>query len=239
MKSLFLKIGLLAIVVCGFTYSANADTTLKTEWDSISYAIGMNYVRMVQNNDLQLNFDVFCQGIKDAASKQNLKLTEEQEQAILQRLDNMMREKQMEAQKQQQEEDAKIAKANKEKGAAFMADNAKKKGVKTTASGLQYEVVQEGKGKVPTATSKVRVHYTGTLIDGTKFDSSVDRGEPIEFPLNGVIKGWTEGLQLCKEGGKIRLWIPSDLGYGDRSAGQIIQPGSTLIFDVELIKIVE
>ena len=132
-----------------------------------------------------------------------------------------------------------MAAENIKKGAEFLAKNAEKEGVKTTASGLQYLVLQPGSGtQHPSATDKVKVHYHGTLIDGSVFDSSVDRGEPISFGLNQVIKGWTEGLQLMVVGEKTRLFIPSELGYGNRSAGPI-QPGSVLIFDVELLGINE
>jgi peptidylprolyl isomerase len=131
----------------------------------------------------------------------------------------------------------KTAALNLEKGSAFLAENSKKEGVKSTASGLQYEVLQSGSGEIhPTASSTVRVHYHGTLIDGTVFDSSVERGETISFPLNRVIPGWTEGVQLMKVGDKFRFYIPSNLGYGNRSAGKI-PAGSTLIFDVELFEI--
>jgi peptidylprolyl isomerase len=131
----------------------------------------------------------------------------------------------------------KAAALNHEKGSAFLAENSKKEGVKTTASGLQYEVLQSGNGESqPTASSTVRVHYHGTLIDGTVFDSSVERDETISFPLNRVIPGWTEGLQLMKVGDKFRFYIPSGLGYGDRSTGKI-PAGSVLIFDVELFEI--
>lgn len=131
----------------------------------------------------------------------------------------------------------KAAALNHEKGSAFLAENSKKEGVKTTASGLQYEVLKSGSGEShPTASSTVRVHYHGTLIDGTVFDSSVERGETISFPLNRVIPGWTEGVQLMKVGDKFRFYIPSNLGYGNRSAGKI-SAGSTLIFDVELFEI--
>lgn len=131
----------------------------------------------------------------------------------------------------------KIAAQNIELGEVFLANNAKRDGVKTTASGLQYEVLNSGDGdKHPTASDSVNVHYHGTLTDGTVFDSSVERGEPISFPLNRVIKGWTEGVQLMKKGDKFRFYIPADLGYGNRSAGKI-PPGSVLIFDVELLAI--
>lgn len=130
----------------------------------------------------------------------------------------------------------KIADENKNKAADFWAENAKKEGVEQTRSGLQYLVLEEGNGKSPAATDMVKVHYHGTLLDGSVFDSSVDRGQPISFGLNQVIPGWTEGLQLMKEGGKTRLFIPSELAYGDRAAGTI-PPGSLLIFDVELIEV--
>lgn len=124
-----------------------------------------------------------------------------------------------------------------EKGKAFLAENATKPGVQQTASGLQYILLEPGKGKAPAATDTVKVNYRGTLLDGTEFDSSYKRNEPIEFPLNRVIPGWTEGLQLVKEGGKIRLFIPSQLAYGSRGAGGAIGPDETLIFDVELLDI--
>jgi len=124
-----------------------------------------------------------------------------------------------------------------EKGQAFLAENATKLGVQKTASGLQYIIINPGEGRSPKATDTVKVNYRGTLLDGTEFDSSYKRNEPIEFPLNGVIKGWTEGLQLIKEGGKVQLFIPSNLAYGPRGAGGVIGPDETLIFDVELLKV--
>jgi FKBP-type peptidyl-prolyl cis-trans isomerase FkpA len=129
------------------------------------------------------------------------------------------------------------ASSNLAKGQAFLKENASKPGVKTTSSGLQYLVLEEGKGKSPKATDTVLVHYKGNLLDGTEFDSSYKRNEPISFPLNGVIPGWTEGVQLMKEGGKIRLFIAANLGYGSRGAGGVIPPDSTLIFDIELLKV--
>ena len=131
----------------------------------------------------------------------------------------------------------KSANENQAEGIAFLAENAKKEGITTTPSGLQYEILTEGKGASPSATDKVTVHYQGTTIDGKEFDSSYKRGESITFPLNGVIAGWTEGLQLMQEGAKYRLYIPSELAYGANGAGADIGPNSTLIFDVELIKV--
>ena len=130
------------------------------------------------------------------------------------------------------------AEAVKVESKKFLEENAKKEGVKTTESGLQYTVIKEGEGAKPKATDTVKVHYKGTLVDGTEFDSSYKRGEPISFPLNGVIKGWTEGLQLMPVGSTYRFFIPSDLGYGDRGAGADIPGGAALIFDVELIQVV-
>ena len=130
-----------------------------------------------------------------------------------------------------------MAESNLEQGQAFLKANASKPGIKTTPSGLQYLVLEEGKGKSPKATDTVLVHYKGNLLDGTEFESSYKRNEPISFPLNGVIPGWTEGVQLMKEGGKIRLFIPSNLAYGSRGAGGVIPPDSTLIFDIELLKV--
>jgi FKBP-type peptidyl-prolyl cis-trans isomerase len=129
--------------------------------------------------------------------------------------------------------------ANKQAENDFLAENSKKPGINVTGSGLQYEVIREGNGPKPAATDTVRVHYEGTLTDGTVFDSSYSRGEPIEFPLDGVIPGWTEGLQLMGEGAKYRLVIPSDLGYGPQGAGGQIPPYATLIFEVELLNIVQ
>jgi FKBP-type peptidyl-prolyl cis-trans isomerase FkpA len=130
-----------------------------------------------------------------------------------------------------------MAESALEKGEKFLAENAKKEGVQTTESGLQYKHLKEGEGKSPKATDTVLVHYKGTLIDGTEFDSSYRRNQPIEFPLNGVIPGWTEGVQLMKEGGKIQLFIPSRLAYGSRGAGGVIGPDETLIFEIELLKV--
>jgi FKBP-type peptidyl-prolyl cis-trans isomerase len=130
-----------------------------------------------------------------------------------------------------------MAQSALEKGQAFLAENAMKPGVQKTASGLQYIIINPGEGRSPKATDTVKVNYRGTLLDGTEFDSSYKRNEPIEFPLNAVIKGWTEGLQLIKEGGKIQLFIPSNLAYGPRGAGGAIGPDETLIFDVELLKV--
>lgn len=190
---------------------------------AVGYDLGLNLREVADDMDL----DAFTQGIKDAYAKTEATLTQEQMQAIV---EAYMTRKQEEAQKQLEQK----AVTNRQAGEAFLAENAKKDGVKTTASGLQYKVITEGSGKSPTATDTVMVNYEGKLIDGTVFDSSYERGEPIEFPLNQVIPGWTEGLQLMKPGAKYEFYIPSDLAYGEVGNPEI-EPNSVLIFTVELL----
>ena len=165
-------------------------------------------------------------GVREGHARTAPAYTEEELQAAYEQFQKEMQQKQVDSAKQAQTSSD-----------TFLTENAKKAGIKTTASGLQYLVTKEGTGKQPAATSIVKVHYTGKLVDGTVFDSSVERGEPIEFPLNQVIPGWTEGLQLMKEGGKATLYIPSKLGYGEQGVPGTIPPHSTLIFDVELIEV--
>ncbi len=225
------------LLIAGLTLTATAqqpatspNANFKTFEDSVAYAIGVNIGNNLLKDGLLLNLDLLKAGINDAYANKSI-LTPEQLQDVFQKFSRIMQEK-------QQAQLAAQGKANEEKGKKFLATNKAKPGVKVTASGLQYEVIKEGTGAKPTATDKVKVHYTGTLIDGTKFDSSVDRGEPITFPLNGVIKGWTEGLQLMTVGSKYRFYIPSELAYGEHgSGGGQIGPNETLIFDVELISI--
>ena len=184
----------------------NGQVELKTKQDSLAYAIGTQWGKNLKTDDLMLNTAVIKQGIDDSF-KETSKLTDEQIQTVLMTLQSEIQEKRM---KKQQE----AASNNIKKAEEFLAANKTKEGVKTTASGLQYKVLKEGTGKSPLATDKVEVHYHGTLIDGSVFDSSVQRGEPITFPLNGVIPGWTEGLQLMKEGGKVRFFIPPAFNHG-------------------------
>ncbi|MBO4645275.1 MAG: FKBP-type peptidyl-prolyl cis-trans isomerase [Bacteroidales bacterium] len=195
-----------------------------TDKEKASYALGANNGEQFKNLGLDIDANVFLQGLKDAMAGQN-KFSTDEMQAAFGLLDSMVRANQ-----------DKMLKEEKAAGAAFLAKNKTQPGVKETPSGLQYKVVREGNGKKPNATDKVKVHYKGTLLDGTVFDSSYDRNEPIVFPLGNVIAGWTEGLQLMSEGSKYILYIPSDLGYGDRGA-QTIKPGATLIFEVELIEV--
>jgi len=170
------------------------------------------------------------EGIKDALAGAEPRLTFEERREVMTALTE-------ELQKKHAEQAGTAGADNRKAGDEFLQANAKKQGVKTTASGLQYKVIKEGKGASPKATDSVTVHYSGTLIDGTEFDSSYKRGEPATFPLNGVIRGWTEGLQLMKEGAKYEFYIPSELAYGERGAGGAIGPNATLVFTVELISV--
>ncbi|MFG6687777.1 FKBP-type peptidyl-prolyl cis-trans isomerase [Mariniflexile sp. HNIBRBA6329] len=215
---------------CGGKSVSNRE--LKTEIDSVSYAIGMDVARNVKTSVSEIDSELFIQGYMNVLDSTNILLKEGDSQAIL---SAYFQKKQAENMKKQQEE------AEKEKavGEKFLEENKSKDGIKVTESGLQYKVLKEGTGAKPTAESKVKVHYHGTLIDGTVFDSSVDRGEPTEFGVGQVIRGWTEGLQLMSVGSKYKFFIPQDLGYGARQAGEKIKPYSTLIFEVELLEIVE
>ncbi len=196
----------------------------------ISYAIGYDVTRNLKNS-FTIDTDLFLQGMKDSLAGES-SMTEAEIKETIEAFQNMAREKQVEAM-------AKKADENKAKGAAFLSENKSKEGVVQLDSGLQYKVIKEGDGPSPKAEDKVKCHYTGTLIDGTKFDSSHDRDQPAVFPVNGVIKGWTQALQKMKVGGKWMLYLPSDLAYGDRGAGDAIEPGETLIFEVELLSIEE
>lgn len=191
--------------------------------DKVSYALGMSIGHQLQQmNATDLNIDDFAQAITDVFNG-DAKLSDAEVQAAVQDFFSRKAEEQ--------------AKAAKAEGENFLAENAKKEGVKTLPSGLQYKVLREGDGRKPSATDKVECHYEGTLINGEVFDSSYRRGETATFGLNQVIKGWTEGLQLMQEGAKYRFFIPYDLAYGERGAGQSIPPYAALIFDVELIKV--
>jgi FKBP-type peptidyl-prolyl cis-trans isomerase FklB len=240
---MILRAMIVALVVMGF-FSVNAysqTTDIKTNRDTLAYSLGNNIGSMVLTNittdSLNLNVDLLIEGIKDGIKKNQTRLSQEQMMGSLSAFQTEMQSKQQARMKVEQEKNAAAGSENKKKGEAFLAENAKKEGVKTLPSGLQYKVIKEGTGKTPKATDKVTVHYTGTLIDGKVFDSSVQRGEPATFPVNRVIKGWTEALQLMKEGSKWTLYIPSNLAYGEQGAGGAIGPNEVLIFDVELLKV--
>lgn len=192
--------------------------------DKLSYAIGLNIANNLKVSGFaNISVDDFAEAVKAVYAGESAKMTDAEAKSVIQ--DYF-----------EKAEKEKLAK-NLEEGEKFLAENGKREGVVTLPSGLQYEVITEGTGKKPSATDTVSCHYHGTLIDGTVFDSSVRRNQPAEFPVNGVIKGWVEALQLMSEGAKWKLFIPANLAYGERGAGQSIEPNSTLIFEVELLKV--
>jgi FKBP-type peptidyl-prolyl cis-trans isomerase FklB len=198
--------------------------------DKASYVIGLNLGKSLKTNDIQANTDLILKGLRDGLSGGQALLTEEEMQATMQSFQQQVMAQQ-EAKKKVQGD------KNKTEGEAFLAKNKARPGVKTTASGLQYEVLTEGTGPTPKATDTVTVNYKGTLMDGTTFDSSYDRHEPATFVLNQVIPGWTEGVQLMKVGSKYKFYIPAALGYAERGAGNVIGPNAPLVFEVELVSI--
>ncbi len=215
--------------------------TLKTQKDKTSYAVGMNVGKGLGANLRQGSVDVdqaiLLRGLKDALAGGKTLLTDDEAKAVLTQLQTEMRARQQEKMKVEQEKMKAVAENNKKEGDEFLAANKVKDGVVLLPSGLQYKVLTEGTGPKPAATDTVTCNYKGTLTDGTEFDSSYKRGQPLSIQVNGVIKGWTEALQLMPVGSKWQLFIPSDLGYGDRGSGPVIGPGATLIFEVELLSI--
>ncbi|BCR03822.1 outer membrane protein MIP [Desulfuromonas versatilis] len=203
---------------------------LKDMKDKISYSIGLNIGKDFKENGMDIDADILAQGIRDVMAGGELLMNDQEIQETLMAF-------QQEAVAKQQEKMNALATENLKAGEAFLAENSKKEGVVTLPSGLQYKIVTEGAGKSPAAEDTVTVNYRGTLVDGTEFDSSYKRGEPATFPVNGVIAGWTEALQLMKEGAKWELFIPSSLAYGERGAGRVIGPNSALVFEVELLKV--
>jgi len=208
---------------------------LKTNVDSLSYAFGIVNYNALKSDSLDLNAMVVAKAMLDGKEGKATMADEEARTYIMTFINAREKEKM-----------AKLAEANKvnfkdyiEQNEKFLAENKGKSGVTTTESGLQYEVVKMGNGPKPTSESTVKVHYTGTLIDGTEFDSSIKRNEPAQFPVSGVIAGWTEALQLMPVGSKFKLYIPQNLAYGENGAGDVIKPYSTLIFDVELLEIIK
>lgn len=203
---------------------------LESEQQKYSYMLGMEVGRSLQRTGLEIDVETFSRALQTILDGGEPQLSAEEASLLQGQL----------MQKMQQQAASQASAAggeNKEKGEAYLAENAGKDGVQTTDSGLQYEVLEDSDGDKPTAADQVTVHYRGTLLDGTEFDSSYSRGEPATFPLNGVIPGWTEGLQLMPVGSKYRFVIPSQLAYGERGAGGQIGPHSTLIFEVELLEI--
>lgn len=215
----------MAVILSGCNSKKIGKADIKTESDSLSYAIGVNMGYNIKNSKIEeLNVLAVANGLMDVREGKKDVMTSEKSIEIIQKF----------LAKQQ----TKVGEKNVEEAKKFLEENAKKEGVISDASGIQYKVMQEGTGAVPTETDVVKVHYKGTLLDGTEFDSSYKRNEPAEIPLNGVIKGWTIGLTKMKVGSKCTLWIPAELGYGERGGGPI-GPNQLLVFEIELLEIVK
>ncbi len=206
-------------------------TELTTNAQKTSYCLGLDVGMSMKRLPIDLDTDALLAGMLDMLTDAPPKVSREEFSQLMEELQKTLKGKQESAAKQ-------AGTGNSAAGAAYMAENAKKDGVTVTASGLQVEIIEAGHGVKPQATDTVRVHYRGTLLNGQEFDSSYSRNEPAEFPLNQVIAGWTEGLQLLQVGGKARLTIPPELAYGEQGAGHVIAPNSTLVFEVELLAVV-
>lgn len=228
----------LALVGCNKQESKQeaAEVTLDTQEKKVSYIIAEDMAKRLESQDVKLEPQVVLMALDDVAKGRESRLSDEDKQQVIAVFQEKMQAKQQEMLAKQESEFKAQAEKNLAEGKAFLEENAKKEGVVTTDSGLQYKIITPGSGDTPSADSTVEVDYKGTLIDGTEFDSSYARGEPVQFPVGGVIKGWTEALQLMKEGAKWELYIPSDLAYGPGGAGGQIGPNATLIFEVELHK---
>ena len=217
----------IAIALLGLSTAAVADEIkLDTDQQKVSYVLGYQAGAQMRQQNMNVDFDTLTKAIKDGLDGAAPRLTGEKAAAVMQKF-----------QEDQRAQQAKIGEDNAKAGAAFLAENKAKPGVVTLENGLQYKIIKEGTGDTPKATDSVSVHYRGTLIDGKEFDSSYSRGEPTSFPVNRVIPGWTQVLQLMKEGAKWQAFIPAELAYGVQGAGSNIGPNATLIFDIELIKI--
>ncbi len=225
-------IGIVALILSSQMVLAKDINKKSSQAEQVGYSFGYLMGRSNAESLQGMDLDAFSAGLKSATAGQKSTLSDEEMASILTQFKKQNEAKELIALKQKAEENAKI-------GQAFLAENAKKAGIKVTKSGLQYQVIQEGKGKSPKANSNVRVHYEGRLIDGTVFDSSIARNQPVDFRTSQVITGWTEGLQLMKEGAKYRFFIPAALAYGQIGSGDVIEPNSTLIFDVELIEVMK
>lgn len=229
LRSISLVVLSTALVLTACSEPQNSEQTtaaeLDTDYKMLSYGLGLNIgTGIAQQGVPELDVDSLLAGIRESVAGDEPRISQQELSEAVARI------QQLEADKMQQ-----LAQANLEEGAAFLAENGKRDGIITTESGLQYEVLDKGEGESPTAESIVNTHYHGTLIDGSVFDSSVEKGEPIEFAVNQVIPGWTEALQLMKVGSKWRLYVPANLAYGEYSPGPDIPPQSTLIFEVELL----
>ncbi len=224
-RLLALSAGILLIAGCG-----GEKSKLKTDTEQFSYAIGVEIGRSLDPISTDLDFKALKHGMNDVQAGKDLAFSDEE----LEKIKMTVAQTLMEKQQQKRTADGEVS---LKKGEEFLAENAKKPNIVTTGSGLQYEVLSEGEGAKPAETDIVTVHYKGTLLNGDTFDSSYDRGQPIQFPLDRVIPGWTEGVQLMKTGAKHRLFIPAHLAYGEMGSGDKIGPNETLIFEVELLDV--
>jgi len=229
MKKSLLNVLVIPVMALG-TSGALAATKLNNEKDKVSYMIGYQIGSNFKRDGLEVDLNMVLNGMKEASTGVASPLSPEESQKLMTDLQKNLQAKAEAKQKADGEKNAK-------EGKAFLEENAKKKDIVKLPSGMQYKILTAGKGDSPKATDTVKTHYRGTLIDGTEFDSSYKRGEPATFPVNGVIKGWTEALQLMKPGAKWQLFIPSELAYGEGGAGESIGPNSTLIFEVELLSV--
>lgn len=223
MNSIF-RFSMLALAMTSTAYAA--ESGLETDKEKMSYVMGFQVGSQMMQQGFDVDVKALSMAVEDAMNGKPPRLSDAQAREVMERQQKQLAEKQQ-----------KQGAVNAEKGKAFLAANKDKPGVTTLDNGLQYKVITAGTGKKPTATDNVTVHYRGTLIDGTEFDSSYSRGEPTSFPVNRVIPGWTQALQLMAEGAKWQVFIPSDLAYGERGAGAKIGPNATLVFDIELIKV--
>jgi FKBP-type peptidyl-prolyl cis-trans isomerase len=234
-KGLIVLTSVVALMLGSCAKQSISNAKIKTSEDSLSYAFGIINFNALQADSLQLNPKIVAKAMFDGENGKP-EMTDEMARGVIM---SYVTGRQAEMAERQAEQDKLQYKDYIAENEAFLAKNKEKSGVTVTPSGLQYEVITMGTGEKPSINSTVSVHYAGTLIDGTEFDSSIQRGEPAQFPLSGVISGWTEALQLMPVGSKFRIFLPQDLGYGPNQAGELIKPFSTLIFDVELLDIVE
>jgi FKBP-type peptidyl-prolyl cis-trans isomerase FklB len=225
-KYIFGQHCLLALIISLMSFSVFAAAEVKTEEQKLSYSMGTYFAMGITQQEIKLDVPAFIQAVEDVLNKSEPKISIKEMQEILGKYKETVAAEEAQA----------IAK-NKKAGEAFLVENKKKEGVVVTASGLQYKILTKGSGKKPAAESNVTVHYKGTLIDGTVFDSSYSRGEAATLSLAQVIKGWQEAVPMMATGSKWQVYVPADLAYGDRAASEVIGPASTLIFDIELISV--
>lgn len=239
LKKSFVVMAMLCLISTGVACAQSEESTEGSTGEALdslekraSYAIGMNMAQGMKSQDVPIDLDLLIQGLQDAFAGEDTRLSPEEMQQALQQFQQMMVQQQQEARAAQGE-------SNKQEAETFFAENKEKEGVVTTDSGLQYLVMEEGDGPKPTTEDRVTVHYKGTLLDGTEFDSSYNRGQPATFPVNGVIPGWQEAIPLMSVGSKYKLWIPPELAYGAQGQGPVIGPNQALVFEVELLGIEE